>query len=87
MRLMPEDAETHFHLGMALYEAGNYGAACEVFHCVSRLQPEDPQAHFNLALVYLACGNVKEAAARCSVLRELSPPLATELQGESDRSR
>ena len=86
-RLLPEDPETHFHLGMALYELGHYAAACDVLNCVVSLEPENPKAHFNLALAYLAKGNVDEARARCATLQALDPALADELRQEIDRSR
>jgi len=85
MRLLPEDAEVHFHLGMALHELGQFAAACDVLHCVVTLQPDNPQAHFNLALAHLARGNLEEARARWATLQSLDPPLADELRQEFER--
>ncbi len=85
MRLLPEDAGVHFHLGMALHELGQFAAACDVLHCVVTLQPENPQAHFNLALAHLAQGNLEEARARWATLQGLDPPLADELRQEIER--
>jgi Flp pilus assembly protein TadD len=86
-RLLPEDPETHFHLGMALYELGHSAAACDVLNCVVSLEPENPKAHFNLGLAYLAWGNVDEARARTATLQALDPALAAELRQEIERSR
>jgi Flp pilus assembly protein TadD len=86
-RLLPEDPETHFHLGMALYQLGHYAAACDALNCVVSLEPENPKAPFNLGLAYLAWGNVDEARARTATLQALDPALAAELRQEIDRSR
>ena len=87
MRLLPEDPETHFHLGMALYELGEHASACELFQCVTRLEPKNPRAHFNLALANSALGNVDEAQAEYAKLQELDPALAAELFHEIECRR
>ena len=86
-RLLPEDPETQFHPGMALYQLGHYAAACDVLNCVVSLEPENPKTHFNLGLAYLAWGNVDEARARTATLQALDPALAAELRQEIERSR
>ncbi|MBI2539754.1 MAG: tetratricopeptide repeat protein, partial [Deltaproteobacteria bacterium] len=80
MRLLPEDAETHSHLGMAAYGQGNYAAACDLLNCAVSLEPKNPQAHFNLALAYLAWGNSERAKELCDKLQALDPALAAELR-------
>jgi Flp pilus assembly protein TadD len=87
MRLLPEDPETHFHLGMALYELGEHASARELFQCVTRLEPQNSGAYFNLALANAALGNDVEAQAQCVKLQELDPALATELGQELARRR
>ena len=86
-RLLPEDPETHFHPGMALYQLSHYAAAYDVLNCVVSLEPENPKAHFNLGLAYLAWSNVDEARARTATLQALDPALAAELRQEIERSR
>ena len=87
MQLLPEDAETHFHLGMALYDLGEHASARELFRCATRLEPENPRAHFNLALANWALGNFAEAEAAYAKLRGIDPSLAAELQQEIEYRR
>ena len=86
-RLLPEDPETHFHLGMALYQLGHSAAACDVLNCVISLEPENPKAHFNLGLAYLAWGKKNKLKEICAKLQNLDPPLAAELRQEIERHR
>jgi len=87
MRLLPEDPKSHFHLGMVLYELGEYAAACDLFNCVVSLQPENSKAHFNLALADPAWGNSEKAEDLCTKLQDFDPSPASELQQEIERAR
>ena len=87
MRLLHEDPETHFHLGMALYELGEHVSARGLFHCVTHLEPQNPGGYFNLALAEAALGNYVEAHLQCARLKELDPALADELAQELSRRR
>jgi spermidine synthase len=54
--LDPYRAESHYNIGIALYEEGRLDAAAQAYKAALRIHPGDAEALNNLGLVYAAAG-------------------------------
>ena len=52
IRIDPDDADTHYNLGVAYVEAGMYKEAIESYRQAIRINPDDVNAHYNLGVAY-----------------------------------
>ncbi|MEE2987239.1 MAG: tetratricopeptide repeat protein, partial [Nitrospinota bacterium] len=52
LKILPDDPDLHFKLGLHHFAAGNYPEMIAQFKKVLRLQPVKPRTHFYIALAY-----------------------------------
>ena len=73
IRLKPDDADAHNHLGNALADQGKLDAAIAEFREVIRLKPDDMHAYRNLGLALRDQRKLDEAAAAYRDVTRLKP--------------
>jgi len=59
--LLPDAAEIHYNLGLALFEDNRLSEAVNAYRRASALCPEDTDILYNLGLAYKQCGRFSEA--------------------------
>lgn len=70
---VPEDAQGHYNLGVALDEQGRTAEAIAQFREAVRIQPSDAKTHNNLGAALARQGNVREAMSHYSEALRLNP--------------
>ena len=76
IRLKPDSAWTHYHLGRALGEEGKYDETVVAYRKAIELNPDLAEAHNNLGLALSAQGKRDEAVAAYRKAIRLKPDLA-----------
>lgn len=76
IRFLPNDAEVHFNLGLALQEQRQLDAAAASFHRVLALTPKDADAHNELGNVLQELGQHEAAVASYRRALVLNPKIA-----------
>ncbi len=76
----PNDAPTHYGLGMAYAKSKSYKNAEESFQQAVKLKPDWPEAHFRVGLMAYVLGNKTKANEVYNKLRRLNSPLANTLR-------
>lgn len=74
-RHLPDDAEAHENLGLALKRAGRLDEAAESFQRAIKFKPGSPGAHVNLGNVLKETGRYEAAAASYRRAIELKPDM------------
>ena len=62
LRLNPNDANTHYSLGVVLKKKGDLEGAVRSFLAALRLNPNDASAHNNLRIVLKKKRNITQSA-------------------------
>jgi tetratricopeptide (TPR) repeat protein len=70
---LPDNAEAHEHLGIALLLQQRVGASIASLETARALAPERPTAHLNLAAAYARAGRVEDARAEAREALRLDP--------------
>ena len=70
----PDNAQTHFDLGLLYRRTGKSQKALEMYQRGLRLSPDDPAANQNYALLLMETGKFREAIAPLQKLRGLGTP-------------
>jgi tetratricopeptide (TPR) repeat protein len=73
LRLKPDDAEAHFHIGLAEYKQGNPDGAVDEYREAIRLQPGFALAHFGLGGVLYNRGDHDAGIEELRTAYSLSP--------------
>ena len=81
VRLEPNRAEAHKHLGVVLAQQRQYGPAEACFRRTLELRPSDAEAHQNLATALVELGRPDEAVAEFDAVLRLVPGHAEALNG------
>jgi tetratricopeptide (TPR) repeat protein len=77
LELQPNEASTHYNLGLALFETGKAGEAIQHYNRALELSPEYPEAHNNLGSALSALGNLDDAIVHFRKAVELDPSRAS----------
>lgn len=72
-QLLPNDAEAHTNLGVALWDAARVAEAISSFQRAIRIRPNDAAAHYRLGNVLLEMGRIEEAAVSYQRAAQLAP--------------
>jgi protein O-GlcNAc transferase len=72
---LPDDAEAHENLGLALKRAGRLDEAAESFQRAIKFKPGSPSAHVNLGNVLKETGRHEDAASSYRRALELKPDM------------
>ena len=76
----PQDFVGHAKLGWCYSQAGRNRDALEAFLRAAKINSQDADLHYCLGETYLKLGNREGAEQEYKVLRDISAPLAQELQ-------
>lgn len=79
-RHKPNDAPTHYGLGMAYAKSKSYKNAEDSFKQAAKLKPDWPEAHFRVGLMAYVLGNKTKANEIYNKLRRMNSPLANTLR-------
>lgn len=79
VRLRPNDAQTHYLLGMIHTQARNYKEAADALKRATRFKPSWAEAHFRLGVVSSLVGRRNQTVKSYKHLLDLGSPLANVL--------
>jgi protein involved in polysaccharide export with SLBB domain len=78
-RLKPENAQTHYGLGMAYAKSKSYQEASDSFKRAVKFKPDWPEANFRVGMMAYVLGNKTQATDVYNKLKKLNSPLANTL--------
>jgi len=74
LRMKPDSALAHFHLGNTLHKMGRVPEAIAEYQASLRIDPDVPEVHYELAYALAQIpGRVPEAIAECRKMLLLKP--------------
>jgi tetratricopeptide (TPR) repeat protein len=79
LKIRPEDAPTHFQLGMTYAKSKSYKDALDSFKRATRYKPDWAEAHFRLGMMSYVLGKQSQALDEYQKLKELKSPYASTL--------
>jgi tetratricopeptide (TPR) repeat protein len=86
--LQPDLSETHYQLGVLLFEQRQWREAVPALEAAVRVKPDFVEAHYRLALAYQRVGNSAQAKATLARYRKLKERQDAELERrESQRTK
>ncbi len=75
----PDNAQSHFMLGMAYSKSKAFKEAADSFKRAARLKPDWPEAHFRFGIMSYVLGRKSQSAQEYNKLLKLNSPLANTL--------
>lgn len=70
---------THYNLGFAAKNSGDYSAAVRGYERAVQIKPDNAQAQFELGMCYIKLDRISEAETQHRILLQLNPKLASQL--------